>query len=108
MSTWSIIIESAQMTMKTPYHPGEIIREDVPGPLGLNVTQAASALGVTRQALSNMLNGRTSLTAEMALRVEKAFGPKMEHLMRMQLNYDLAQARARADSLHVEAFRLPA
>ncbi len=52
-----------------------------------------------------MLNGRTSLTAEMALRVEKAFGPKMEHLMRMQLNYDVAQARARADSVHVEAYR---
>jgi addiction module HigA family antidote len=90
------------MTMKNPCHPGEIIRED---PLGLNVTQAAKALGVTRQALSNMLNGRTSLTSEMALRVEKAFGPKMEHLMRMQFNYDLTQARARADSVRVEAYR---
>jgi antitoxin HigA-1 len=96
------------MTMKNPCHPGEIIREDVLAPLGLNVTQAAKALGVTRQALSYMLNGRTSLTAEMALRVEKAFGPKMEHLMRMQLNYDLAQARARADSVCVEAYRDPA
>jgi antitoxin HigA-1 len=93
------------MTMKTPCHPGEIIREDVLAPLGLNVTDAAKALGVTRQALSNMLNGKTSLTAEMALRVEKAFGPRMEHLMRMQLNFDLAQARARADSVRVEAYR---
>ena len=76
------------MMMKNPCHPGEIIREEVLAPLGLTVTQAAKALGVTRQALSNMLNGVTSLTAEMALRVEKAFGPKMEHLMRMQLNYD--------------------
>ncbi len=93
------------MTMKNPCHPGEIIREDVLAPLGLNITQAAKVLGVTRQALSNMLNGHTSLTAEMALRVEKAFGPKMEHLMRMQLNYDLEQARAAADHIKVDAFR---
>jgi antitoxin HigA-1 len=105
MSIWSITIECAKMMMKNPCHPGEIIREDVLAPLGLNVTQAAKALGVTRQALSNMLNGRTSLTAEMALRVEKAFGPKMEHLMRMQLNHDLAQVRARANSIEVDAFR---
>ena len=90
--------------MKHPCHPGEIIREDVLTPLGLNVTQAAKVLGVTRQALSNMLNGRTSLTAEMALRFEKAFGPKIEHLMRMQLNYDLAGARARAGSVDVKAY----
>jgi len=90
--------------MTNPCHPGEIIREDVLAPLGLNITQAAKVLGVTRQVLSNMLNGHTSLTAEMALRVEKAFGPKMEHLMRMQLAYDLVQARARADSLHVETY----
>ncbi|MDZ4791326.1 MAG: HigA family addiction module antitoxin [Hyphomicrobiales bacterium] len=93
------------MPMRNPCHPGEIIREDVLAPLGLNVSQAAKALGVTRQALSNMLNGRTSLTAEMALRVEKAFGPKMEHLMRMQLAYDLAQARACAQNVRVEAYK---
>lgn len=93
------------MAMKNPCHPGEIIREDVLAPLGLNVTQAAKVLGVTRQTLSNMLNGHTSLTAQMALRVEKAFGPKMDHLMRMQLNYDLAQARARADRVQVQAYR---
>ena len=61
-------------------------------PLGLNVSQAAKVLGVTRQALSNMLNGNTSLTPEMALRV--AFGPKMEHPMRMQLTCDLPKASA--------------
>jgi addiction module HigA family antidote len=83
------------MPMKTPCHPGEIIREDVLAPLDLTVTQAAKVLGVTRQALSNMLNERTPLTAEMALHVEKAFGPKMEHLMRMQLNYDLASSHSR-------------
>ncbi len=104
LTLWTIISE-CKMVMKTPCHPGEIIREDVLAPLDLNISQAAKVLGVTRQALSNMLNGRASLTAEMALRVEKAFGPKMEHLMRMQLNYDLAEARARADSVHVEAYR---
>jgi addiction module HigA family antidote len=93
------------MPMKPPCHPGEIIREDVLAPLGLNVTQAAKVLGVTLQALSNILNGRTSLTAEMALCVEKAFGPKMEHLIRMQLNYDLAEARAAADSIKVDVYR---
>lgn len=104
LTSWTIISE-CKMVMKTPCHPGEIIREDVLAPLDLNVTEAARALGVTRQALSNMLNGRTALTAEMALRVEKAFGPKMEHLMRIQLNYDLAEIRARADSVQVEAYR---
>ena len=64
------------MPMKNPCHPGEIIREDVLAPLGLNVTGAAKVLGVTRQALSNMLNGRTSLTAEMALRVRKGVRPE--------------------------------
>lgn len=77
--------------MKNPCHPGEIIREDVLAPLGLNLTQAAKALGVTRHVLSNVLDGRISLTAEMALRIEKAFGPKMDHMMRMQINYDLAK-----------------
>ena len=64
-----------------------------------------TALDVTRQALSNLLNERTSLSAEMALRIEKAFGPKMEHLMRMQLAYDLAQMRAHQDEVAVEPYK---
>ena len=73
------------MPMKNPPHPGEIIRHEILEPLELTVTAAAKALGVTRPALSNVLNARASLTPEMALRVEKAFGPKMDHLMRIQL-----------------------
>jgi addiction module HigA family antidote len=87
--------------MKQPPHLGGFIRREIIEPLGLSVTDAARALGVTRQALSNLLNERTALTAEMALRIEKAFGPKMDHLMRMQLNYDLAQARSREDEIVV-------
>ena len=70
-----------------------MIRRQVIEPLELTVTEAAKVLGVGRQALSSLLNGKAALTSEMGLRVEKAFGPKMEHLMRMQLAFDLAQAR---------------
>lgn len=81
------------MPMKYPPHVGGLIRRQVIHPLGLTVTEAAKALGVGRQALSSLLNEKASLTSDMALRVEKAFGPKMEHLMRMQLAYDLDAAR---------------
>jgi antitoxin HigA-1 len=93
------------MMMKNPCHPGEIIREEVLKPLSLTVTDAAKALEVSRPALSNLLNENASLTADMALRIEKAFGPKMEHLMRMQLAYDLAQARKREGSIKVKRYR---
>ena len=92
------------MPMKKPPHVGGFIRREIIEPLGLSVTDAAVALGVTRQALSNLLNERTSLTADMALRIEKAFGPKMDHLMRMQLAYELAQARARESEIDVLPF----
>ena len=81
------------MPMKNPLHVGGLIRREVIEPLGLTVTEAAKVLGVGRQALSSLLNGKAALTTEMGLRVEKAFGPRMEHLMRMQLAFDLAQAR---------------
>ena len=90
------------MAMKSPPHLGGLIRREIIDPLDLSVTDAAAALGVTRQALSNLLNERTSLTAEMALRIEKAFGPKMDHLMRMQLNHDLAAARRRERDIKVK------
>ena len=93
------------MPMKNPCHPGEIIREEVLVPLGLNISQAAKVLGVTRQALSNTLNGRTSLTAEMALRVEKAFGPKMDTLMRMQSSYDIAQTRQAEGKIRIRRYQ---
>ncbi|HYB58418.1 MAG TPA: HigA family addiction module antitoxin, partial [Alphaproteobacteria bacterium] len=79
--------------MARPAHPGEFVRTEVIEPLALSVTGAAKLLGVTRPALSALPNGRAALSPEMALRIEKAFGPKMEHLMRMQLAFDLAQAR---------------
>ena len=81
------------MAMRNPPHVGGLIRREVIEPLGLTVTEAARVLGVGRQALSSLLNGKAALTSEMGLRVEKAFGPKLEHLMRMQLAFDLAQAR---------------
>jgi antitoxin HigA-1 len=92
------------MPMKNPPHLGGFVRREIIDPLGLSVTDAAAALGVTRQALSNLLNERVALTTDMALRIEKAFGPKMDHLMRMQLAHDLAQARARERDIKVKRF----
>jgi len=89
------------MRMKNPPHIGGFIRREVIEPLGLSVTDAAQALGVTRQTLNNLLNQRSSLSAEMALRIEKAFGPKMDHLLRMQLEYDMAQARKQQGKMRV-------
>jgi antitoxin HigA-1 len=91
--------------MKDPCHPGEIIREEVIKPLGLTVTDAAKALAVARPTLSNLLNEHAALTADMALRIEKAFGPKMDHLMRMQLAFDLAQARKREKTIKVKRYQ---
>src|SRR5271156_3541951 len=92
------------VAMKNPPHGGGLTRRQVIEPLGLTVTQAAKALGVGRQALSSLLNGKAALTSEMGLRVEKAFGPKMEHLMRMQLAFDLAQARKMERGVRVKRY----
>lgn len=89
------------MTMHSPSHPGEIIREEVISPLGLDVTKAAAVLGVTRPALSRVLNEKAALSPEMALRIEMAFGPKADHLMRIQLSYDMARARQKVGKLQV-------
>jgi addiction module HigA family antidote len=91
--------------MKNPSHPGGFIRTEIFDPLGLSVTEAALALGVTRPALSAFLNERASLSPEMAIRIEKAFGLKLETLMRMQNAYDIAQARRRAPSIKVKRYR---
>jgi addiction module HigA family antidote len=91
--------------MKNPPHVGETVWHDIIKPLDLSVTDGAKALGVTRQSLSLLINGRTSLTPDMALRIEKAFGPSMDHLMRMQLAYDLAQARQRSASIKVARYQ---
>ena len=90
--------------MKHPAHPGTIIRDEVLVPLGLSVTAAAAALGVARPTLSNLLNARASLSPEMAVRVEKAFGPKADHLLRAQLAYDLARIRERQDEINIPPY----
>ncbi len=90
--------------MARPAHPGQFIRMEVIEPLGLSVTRAAEILGVTRPALSALLNGRASLSPDMALRIEKAFGPKMDTLLRMQTAYDIAEARDREGSIKVKRY----
>lgn len=92
------------MRMYNPPHPGVFLKEEVIEPLGLTVTDAAKILGVTRPALSNLLNGKASLSPEMALRFEKAFGLKMDTLLRMQTSYDIARARKNAGKIKVTRY----
>jgi addiction module HigA family antidote len=92
------------MDMYNPPHPGEIVREDCLKALDLSVTEAAKGLGVTRKTLSSILNGRSGITAEMALRLSQAFGSTPEHWLQMQLAYDLWQAKRSAKKLHVKHF----
>ncbi len=91
--------------MMSPAHPGGFVKTEIIGPLEISVTEAAQALGVTRAALSALLNERASLSPEMALRIEKAFGVSMDTLMRMQNSYDIAQTRKREDEIQVAPFR---
>jgi addiction module HigA family antidote len=84
-------------------HPGIWLRAEVVEPAGLSVTALAERLRVTRQAASNLLNGNAGLSAEMAIRFEKAFGAKADTLMRMQAAYELAEARRREGEIDVEA-----
>ena len=95
---------STGIRLKTPAHPGGFIRHDIIEPLGLSVTAAAEALGVTRATLSTLLNEHAHLSPEMALRIEKAFGVSMETLMRMQNSYDIAQTRKRAEEINVAPY----
>ena len=92
------------MEMYDPPHPGETVREDCLKALGLSVTAAAKGLGVTRKTLSSILNGRSGITAEMALRLAQAVGSTPEHWLQMQLAYDLWQAKHRVGILHVKQF----
>jgi len=89
------------MPIKNPPHPGDFIRTEIIQPSGLTVTAAAAALRVSRPALSSLLNSKADLSGEMALRIEKAFGVKMDTLMRMQAAYDIAQTRKRASEIQV-------
>jgi addiction module HigA family antidote len=90
--------------MKNPPHPGDFIRTEIIEPAGLTITAAAAALQVSRPALSSLLNGSADLSGEMALRIEKAFGVKMDTLMRMQSAYDIAQTRRREKEIRVRRF----
>lgn len=87
--------------MKNPPHPGELVRDNLTD-LALSVAAAAAGLGVTRQQLYNVINGKSAITPEMALRLERAFGGTAELWLRMQLNHDLARVRANADSIVVK------
>lgn len=87
--------------MKNPPHPGDFVRTEVIEPAGLSVTAAASALQVSRPTLSSLLNGKSDLSGNMALRIEKAFGVKMDTLMCMQASYDIAQTRKREKQIHI-------
>jgi addiction module HigA family antidote len=89
------------MAMKNPPHPGDFIRTEIVEPAGLTVTAAAAALEVSRPALSSLLNGRASLSGDMALRIEKAFGVRMETLMRMQSSFDIAETRKREGQIRL-------
>ena len=92
------------MPMKNPPHPGSLIRTEVIEALGLSVSKAAEILQVRRATLSDLLNGKSALTPDMALRIEKAFGPEMDHLLRMQLAYDVSETREHAKDISIERY----
>src|SRR5271167_1427575 len=94
-------------SMKNPVHPGRIVRHDCLEPLELSVTEGAKVLGVTRQALNNIVNGRSGISPEMAIRLTKAFGSTAETWLRMQLAYDLAQAQKNERKIKVRRQRVP-
>ncbi len=93
------------MPMKNPAHPGRIVRNACLTPLGLSVTEGAKVLGVTRQALNNVINGKSGISPEMAIRLSKAFGSTAQTWLRMQLAYDLAQARKNEDKIKIKRLR---
>ncbi len=95
---------SQGIRMKNPAHPGGFVKSEIVEALGLTVTEAARRLGVTRPALSALLNERAALSPEMALRIEKVFGVSMDTLMRMQTSYDIARARTREDEIELVPF----
>lgn len=92
------------MAMHNPPHPGGIVKRQCLEPLGLTVTRAAEGLGVTRQALLDLVNERTGISVEMAIRLSKAFGSTPETWLGMQMAWDLWQARDRAGEIAVEHF----
>jgi len=92
------------MPMLNPPHPGQAVRLDCLEPLGLTVTEGARVLGVSRQALNNLVNGKAGITPEMAIRLDKAFGGGAETWLRMQASYDLALALKNAGAIKVKPY----
>jgi addiction module HigA family antidote len=90
------------MAMRTPPHPGLSVRHDCIEPLGLTITETAGILGVTRQALNNLVNGKSGISPEMAIRLDKAFGGSAETWLRLQMAYDLAEARRHEADIKVK------
>ena len=93
------------MAMKKPPHPGDFIKTEIIEPNGLSVTAAADVLKVSRPTLSSLLNAKADLSGDMALRIEKAFGVKMDTLMRMQAAFDIARTRRRESKIKVKRFQ---
>lgn len=93
------------MVMKNPPHPGLLVRYDCLEPLGLSVTMGAKVLSVSRQALNDVVNGKAGISPEMAIRLEKAFGGSAEVWLKMQMAYDLAQARKRKLAIDVKQYK---
>lgn len=89
------------MRMKRPPHPGRIVRQECIEPLGVTVTEAAARLGVTRQNLNNVLNGKSGISPEMAIRLSMAFGSRAEVWLGLQMEYDLAEAEKTAGRIKV-------
>src|SRR6266850_649851 len=89
------------MRMLNPPHPGDFIRTEIIQPRGLSVSSAARVLKISRPTLSSLLNAKSDLSGQMALRIEKAFGVKMDTLMRMQSSYDIAKTRTREKEIRV-------
>ena len=90
------------MLMKNPPHPGRIVRQECIEALGLTVTAAAKGLGVTRKALSELVNGKSGISPEMAVRLSKAFGSTPELWLGLQMDYDLAQIQSKAAKIKVQ------
>jgi addiction module HigA family antidote len=94
----------AKVGMKPP-HPGAFIREEILEPHGLNVSTGADVLGVRRATLSDLVNEKTSLSPEMALRIEKAFGVNMDTLLQMQAWHDARARRERSNEIQVKRYK---
>jgi addiction module HigA family antidote len=92
------------MSMKIPPHPGRIVRQECIEALGLTVTAAAKGLGVTRKALSELVNGKSGISPEMAVRLSKAFGSSPELWLGLQMDFDLAQLRTKSGKIKVQKF----